>query len=128
MSADLSALTLDQLRLLVTVAEEGTFSGAARRLHRVQSAVSYGIANLERALGVELFDRSHRRPRLTPTGRGLLGDARQILEATAHLASRAAAVSEGLELDVLLVVDAIVPPGPLVALARRRAERRAVQG
>ncbi len=97
MAIDPSSLTLDQLRLLVTVAEAGTFSEAARRLGRAQSAVNYGIANLERGLGVELFDRSHRRPRLTEAGRGLLSDARGVLEAAARLASRATALAGGLE-------------------------------
>ena len=42
--------TLDQLRVLAAVAEAGSFSAAARRLHRAQSVISYAIANLEQSL------------------------------------------------------------------------------
>lgn len=65
-------ITLDQLRLFLCVAEEGSFSAAGRRLGRVQSAVSQGVANLESALGVLLFDRTGRRrspPREGPSFR-----------------------------------------------------------
>ena len=48
----LDPLTLDQLRVLVSVAEEGSFSAAARRLGRVQSAISQAVHALETALGV----------------------------------------------------------------------------
>jgi DNA-binding transcriptional LysR family regulator len=73
------ALTLDQMRSFVAVAEVGSLRAAAGRLSRVQSAVSHAIANLEVRLGVALFDRSARRPRLTPEGQALLADARAVL-------------------------------------------------
>ncbi|HEX6243894.1 MAG TPA: LysR family transcriptional regulator, partial [Polyangiales bacterium] len=57
-------VTLDQLRALVSVAQEGSFSAAARKLSRVQSAVSTAMANLEQQLGVAVWDRSEKRPRL----------------------------------------------------------------
>ena len=53
----LDPLTLDQLRVLVAVAEEGSFSAAARKLGRVQSAISQSVQGLETALGVTIFDR-----------------------------------------------------------------------
>ena len=57
----LDALTLDQMRTFVAVAEAGSFRAAAGRLSRIQSAVSHAIASLEVQLGVTLFDRSGRR-------------------------------------------------------------------
>ncbi|HHT8929941.1 TPA: helix-turn-helix domain-containing protein, partial [Burkholderia cenocepacia] len=48
---------LEQLRAFIAVVEAGSFSGAARRLERAQSVVSYAIANLESLLGVPLFER-----------------------------------------------------------------------
>jgi DNA-binding transcriptional LysR family regulator len=60
--------TLDQLRALLTVAEEGSFSAAARKLRRVQSAVSSAMSNLEAQLDVALWDRSAKVPRLTAQG------------------------------------------------------------
>ena len=62
-------VTLDQLRVFLCVVDEGSFSKAAKRLRRVQSAVSYSIANLERLLAISLFDRSGRVPVLTEAGR-----------------------------------------------------------
>jgi len=118
MSSPLGALTLDQLRLFVTVADEGSFSAAGRRLHRVQSSVSYGIANLEQLLALRLFDRTGRRPALTEVGRELLFDARQVLARVGQLSSRAAAMREGVEPEVSLAVDAIFPPSALVAVCR----------
>ena len=47
-------LTIDQLRMFVTIVEEGSFSAAGRRVGRVQSAVSQSIATAERQLGLQL--------------------------------------------------------------------------
>src|SRR5450631_425460 len=71
--------TLDQLRVLVTVVEVGSFAGAARKLNRATSVISYTIANLEAQLGVQLFDReTTRKPQLTEAGRMVLAEARLV--------------------------------------------------
>jgi hypothetical protein len=68
--------TLDQLRVFLTVVDVGSFAGAARKLGRATSVISYSIANLEAQLGVLLFDReSTRKPQLTEAGRTVLSDA-----------------------------------------------------
>lgn len=61
------------------VAEEGSFSRAARRLRTSQSFVTKRISNLERTLGARLFDRSTRRLELTEAGRMLLPDVQLAL-------------------------------------------------
>ncbi|WP_280952728.1 LysR family transcriptional regulator [Mesorhizobium sp. WSM3860] len=61
----LDALTLDQMRMFLAVADAGSFRLASMRLGRAQSAVSHAIANLETELKTVLFDRSTRRPTLT---------------------------------------------------------------
>ena len=71
----LDAITLDQLRTFIAAVDEGSFSAAGRKLRRAQSVVSQTLANLEAQLGVKLFDRSARYPRLTEEGRSLLTDA-----------------------------------------------------
>ncbi len=111
-------ITLDQLRFFLSVSEHGSFSEAGRQLQRVQSAISQGIANLERSLGLELFDRSTRRPTLTPAGRSLLINAKQVFAKVGELRSKAAALSDGQESEVAVVVDAIVPARVLVEIAK----------
>ncbi|HYE52472.1 MAG TPA: LysR family transcriptional regulator [Azospirillaceae bacterium] len=105
----IDALTLDQLRTFVAVAEAGSFRAGAARLMRAQSAVSGAIANLEALLGVRLFDRSVRRPVLTPDGELLLANARDILLRVSALRARARGLSEGLERELSLSVDTLFP-------------------
>jgi len=111
-------ITLDQLRFFLSVSEHGSFSAAGRSLQRVQSAVSQGIANLERSLGVTLFDRSTRVPTLTPAGQSLLIDAKQVFTKVGELRTKAARLSEGQESEVAVVVDAIIPAKILVQIAK----------
>ena len=75
----LDSLTLDQLRVLVAVAETGSFSAAARKLGRVQSAISQSVQSLENALGTTLFDRAGKVPKLNDAGQVILTDARRLL-------------------------------------------------
>lgn len=71
--------SLKQVETFYRVAECGSFQAAASHLNTTQPAVSVRIKELERALGVELFDRSTRQARLTPRGRALLVHARRLL-------------------------------------------------
>ncbi|WP_211100272.1 LysR family transcriptional regulator [Azospirillum halopraeferens] len=105
----LDALTLDQMRVFVTVAESGSFRAAAVRLSRVQSAVSHAIATLEGELGTALFDRSGHRPVLTPAGRSLLANARDVLLRVDAMRARARGLCEGVELVLSLTVDTLFP-------------------
>jgi DNA-binding transcriptional LysR family regulator len=72
-------LNLYQLQLFVAVADAGSYSEAARRLHMTQPAVSMSVAALEKALGDRLLRRRGQRMDLTPAGHQLLGPARQLL-------------------------------------------------
>jgi DNA-binding transcriptional LysR family regulator len=105
----LDALTLDQVRTFVAIADSGSFRAAAKRLSRVQSGVSVAIANLEAQLGVELFDRSGHRPILTPQGQVLLGNARDILVRVDVLRAKARGFAEGVETELGIAVDTLYP-------------------
>lgn len=110
----IGALTLDQLRVLVTIADSGSFSSAGRHLNRVQSAISQTIATLEAAQGVTLFDRSGHRPRLTDAGRVLVAQARGVLASAAQFEAMAASTRDGLEPELTLAIDPLVPSAPLI--------------
>lgn len=70
-----------QLNYFVAVANEKSFTLAAKRLHVVQSAVSAAIASLERDLRVTLFERNAQRVALTEAGAALLPEALAVLDA-----------------------------------------------
>jgi DNA-binding transcriptional LysR family regulator len=114
----LDALTLDQMRVFVAVAESGSFRAAAGRLSRVQSAVSHAIANLEDQLRIALFDRSRHRPTLTPEGQSLLADVRAILLKVDSVRARALGLGEGVELRLAIALDPQFPLGLAAAALR----------
>ncbi|MFZ1742115.1 MAG: LysR family transcriptional regulator [Pontixanthobacter sp.] len=102
--------TLDQLRIFLSVAEHGSFGGAARHMGRAVSAISYGIAQMEGQLGVSLFSREgSRKPVLTEAGKGLLPEARGVIDQVDTLLAKTRSLNAGLESDVSLVVDVMVP-------------------
>src|ERR1700754_2286331 len=105
----LDGLTLDQLRTFIAAVDEGSFSAAGRRLRRAQSVVSQTLANLEAQIGVKLFDRSARYPRLTEAGRSLLADARAVADSIDGFKSRARAMSQGLEPELAVAIDVMYP-------------------
>src|SRR5580658_5395658 len=72
-------LDLDLLKAFVAVADQSSFTRAASRLNRTQSAVSMQIKRLEDRLGVDLFHRTKSSVELSSAGEGFLGYARRIL-------------------------------------------------
>lgn len=110
----LGGLTLDQLRVLVTIEETGSFSAAGRKLQRAQSAISHAVQTLENLQRVQLFDRSGRAPVLTDAGRALATQARQVLRQAALFERTASAIAEGLEPELTFAVDNLVPIEPVI--------------
>jgi DNA-binding transcriptional LysR family regulator len=105
----LDGLSLDQLKAFVAAVDEGSFSAGARRLNRAQSAVSELISNLEGQIGVQLFDRTARYPKLTPAGVLLVADARSVISNVNALKARAKGISNGIEPELSAVVDVLFP-------------------
>ena len=109
--------TVDQLLVLLTVAEAGSFTAAAKRLGRATSAISYAIDALEEQLGISLFDRgTTRRPRLTLQGEAIVSEARAVTESVETLRARVRGLLDELEPEVSLVVDCMLPCERLTAL------------
>jgi DNA-binding transcriptional LysR family regulator len=105
----MDALGLDQLLVLATVADTGSFARAARRLGRAQSAVTYAVGRLEAEVGAPLFDRSAYRPVLNATGQALLPRARRILSDVDAFRAQARGVAQGLEARLTIVISALAP-------------------
>src|SRR6202795_3683478 len=115
--AMLDGVTLDQLRTFIAAVDEGSFSAAGRKLRRAQSVVSQTLANLEAQLGVKLFDRAARYPRLTEEGRSLLADARAVADDVDGFKARALAMRKGLEPELAIVMDVMFPMEALTRAA-----------
>src|SRR5215470_5518011 len=91
----MSAPELRHFRSFVAVADGGTVSRAAQRLHMSQPALSRQIADLERELGVQLFDRVARRLTLTRHGEELLARGRRLLSEMDAIQERAQSLAGG---------------------------------
>ena len=96
-------MDLKHLRTFVAVAEQGTVSKAAVRLHIAQPALSRQIIDLEKELGLTLFDRFGRRLRLTGQGEQFLGSCRTLLGYVSSLTDKAQELRRG-DSGVLKVV------------------------
>ena len=114
--------SLDQLIALESIARNGTFAAAAKEIHRVPSAVSYLISNLEETLELSLFDRSSRKAKLTDAGERILAQAQEIIAASRALEHLAAELSQGWEVELHVVVDGSLPMAPLSDCLARFAD------
>ncbi|MBU2403172.1 MAG: LysR family transcriptional regulator [Alphaproteobacteria bacterium] len=109
--------TLDQLQVLVAVADAGSFSAAGRKLNRAQSVVSYAIGNLETQLGLKLFEREGtREAALTAEGKAMVADARRMMNVLSDIRSRAEGLKQGLEAELSIAVDVATPSPVLTAV------------
>ncbi|MDG2002123.1 MAG: LysR family transcriptional regulator [Novosphingobium sp.] len=116
---DVAQPTIDHLRIFLAVVEEGSFNRAARKLGRAVSVVSYGIANLESQLGVVVFERrGSRRPELTEAGKALVSEARSVANDVDGLLAKMRNLRQGLEAELALAVDVMVPCDVLAQLLR----------
>jgi DNA-binding transcriptional LysR family regulator len=111
--------TLDQLRIFLAIVDTGSFAGAGRKLNRAVSVISYGMANLESQLGLLLFDREGtRKPVLTEAGRALLAETRAIAQGIDGLRAKVKGLLDGLEAEVDLAVDVMLPAERLGTVLR----------
>ncbi len=88
------------LEVVDAVARNGSFSAAAQELHRVPSAVSYTVRQLEEWLAVPLFERRHRDVELTAAGAWFLKEGRSVVKKNADHPAAMSADSERLARSV----------------------------
>ena len=97
--------------------DQGSFSGAARKLGRAQSAISHAVKALESAFDVELFERNTRKAQLSAAGRSLLPDARAVISRLEEMQNRAGAIARA-GVPQAVAVDAYFPRARLVDCLR----------
>lgn len=116
-------MELQQLRYVIAIAEERSFTRAAARCHVVQSALSHQVKALENELGVMLFARTNRRVEPTTAGLAFLAAARTSVDASERAAADAAAsaglVRGSLTIGVIPTATAIDIPTALKEFRRR---------
>ena len=114
-------LDLNGLEALEAVVRCGGFARAAKRLHKVQSAVSHQVRKIEQQLGVSIFNRDGYRVQLTPAGEAILAEGRRLLAQAEHVRSVARQFSEGWEPSLVIIVDGILPLDPTLAAMKMLA-------
>lgn len=119
-------MTLDQLQVLQTIIQTGSFRSASQSLHRAQSAVSYAVRNLEEELGFKLFSRDQYRPQLTPQGRAFAFKVDDLIAQYAELEETAHFLKRGHEPLIRIAVSAIWPL-PLLVGALKEFKKRYAQ-
>ena len=102
-------LTLESLEILDAIARLGSFGRAAEELGRVPSAVTYAVRKLEDDLDTLIFDRRGYRAELTPVGKVLLEQGRELLARADLLQSQIAQTAKGWELELRIALDGILP-------------------
>ncbi len=104
-----NAITIEAFRALDAIDRKGSFSAAAKSLYKVPSALTYTIKKLEDDIGVPLFDRSKQRAQLTPAGKLVLEQGRDILLATNRLLDSVKQLESGWESGIRIARDTIIP-------------------
>lgn len=101
-------LSLDALQALDAIARNGSFARAATELHRVPSALTYTVQQLEHDLEIKLFARDGRKAVLTAAGHELLNEGRTLLKAASDLECRIQQLAKGWETELRIAVDTII--------------------
>ncbi len=109
-------LSVQTLEVVEVVARCGSFTAAASSLHKVPSAISYTIRQLEQELQVQLFERRHRSVALTPAGEFFVGEARNLLKQFDSLRRETQRVANGWRRSFRIAVDNVVNQAPLTDL------------
>jgi DNA-binding transcriptional LysR family regulator len=119
-------LETEALRLLVTVADAGSFTAAAAQLNYTQGAVSRAVAGLERQAGGPLFERLPRGVRLNPAGQALYRHAVDVLEHLSRASRELAAIQAGragiVRLGAFATANILLVPSALRAFKEARPE------
>lgn len=101
-------ISIEALVILDAIEYRGSYAAAAEQLNKVPSALSYVVQKLEEQLQVTLFQRQGRRAVLTPAGKHLLAEGREILYAINALSEQTQTIANGWEPRIRIACDAII--------------------
>ena len=96
------------LEVIDTVARLGSFTAAAALLHKVPSAISYSVRQIEQELDVVLFRRLPRRVELTPAGEIFVTEARGLLRQMEEVKAQTRRAAQGWQTTLRLTLDNVV--------------------
>lgn len=104
----MSVFSRTSLKMIDTVARLGSFTAAAEVLHKVPSAISYSVRQMEQDLDVVLFKRLPRKVELTPAGEVFLAEARAMLRQMEEMKSQTRRAAQGWQKTLKLTLDNVV--------------------
>ncbi|WP_394183252.1 LysR family transcriptional regulator [Marinomonas posidonica] len=99
-------VSIDQLKVLIAVAESRSLSQAAERVHKTQPALTTAIKQLESQLNLSLFNRDQYRMQLNAQGQVIYQKAKQVIAEHCHLLDTATCFANGEESVITLVIEA----------------------
>lgn len=105
---------LDQWHCFMAVVDEGSYSRAAEKLHKSQSAVTYAIQKLEEQLAVALFEIKGRKAELTDAGQLFYRRGRALLDEALRVEASAVTLAQGWEPQLRIVSDALFPQAAML--------------
>ncbi len=102
-------MTLEQLRVLRAIVDEGSVVAASRRLNKTQPALSSAVSRLESELGFALFDRSSYRLALSESGSALYSQFCEVLNQVESIEAKAAFLAAGHEPSFVISLEVLAP-------------------
>lgn len=101
----------NDLKVIDVVARLGSFSAAAKEIHKVPSAISYTVRLMEERLSVNLFVRLHREVKLTTAGIYFVEQARDLLKQMENIRLQTQRVANGWTKNISIALDNVVGEG-----------------
>lgn len=112
-------ISLELIQIIDAIDRNGSFEAAANELHKVRSALTYNIRTVEDRLGVQIFDRSGHRAKLTSEGQLLLDQGRQLLNFSKQIENNVKQAASGWESVLRIAYNETLSTKALFDLSKR---------